>query len=509
MKNNIVKAVGLVTIVTVIGKLLGFGRETVIAAFYGASAQSDVYFVAAVIPTLLFAAISMAITTGLVPIYIEERNKDKAEASRMMSALSTFLFVISVVFIALCMLFAPWLTKLFAPGFTGAQLDLAVDLTLIMLPSFCFFVLSAIATGVLNANKQFFAPAMVTIPSNLIIILFTVVSTASLGIYGVAIGTLIGAVFQFLIQYPQFRQHKIGLNFSFKKYMGKFKTSFIILLPVIVTSITAQINEIINRVVASGLPEGSISALNYSNKLMYLPLSVIAMSIITVLYPSIVQAVKDRKDDEYSSLVLNGMRTIIYICIPIVLVMTVSGRTVVEIAFQRGAFDAQDTDKTTYALIFYMIGLIFVALREYFIRCVLALDNSKILMVSSTTAVAINITLSFVLSKFLSHGGVALGFTISMLYQAIVLGLFIKKNTSFEASKVRFTLVEIGKMAIMTVIMIFALGYVETLLTGFNKYLHLTIIVIATGIFYVILSYLFKIKAFQYVLGFVKKKKKK
>ena len=82
MKNNIVKAVGLVTIVTVIGKLLGFGRETVIAAFYGASAQSDVYFVAAVIPTLLFAAISMAITTGLVPIYIEERNKDKAEATK-------------------------------------------------------------------------------------------------------------------------------------------------------------------------------------------------------------------------------------------------------------------------------------------------------------------------------------------------------------------------------------------------------------------------------------------
>src|SRR3954467_555540 len=139
MKNNIVKAVGLVTIVTVIGKLLGFGRESVIAAFFGASAQSDVYFVAAVIPTLLFAAISMAITTGLVPIYIEERNKDKAEASRMMSALSTFLLVLSVIFIALCMLFAPWLTKLFAPGFTGAQLDLAVDLTLIMLPSFCFF----------------------------------------------------------------------------------------------------------------------------------------------------------------------------------------------------------------------------------------------------------------------------------------------------------------------------------------------------------------------------------
>ena len=507
MKNNIVKAVGLVTIVTVVGKLLGFGRESVIAAFYGASAQSDVFFVAAVIPTLLFAAFNMAITTGLVPIYIEERNKDKQEASRMMSALGTFLFVLSVAFIAICILLSPWITKMFAPGFTGEQLDLATDLTRIMLPSFCFYVLSAIATGVLNANKQFLAPAMVTVPSNLIIILFTVISTVTWGIYGVAIGTLIGAVFQFLIQYPQFRQHKIGLNFEFKRYMGKFKTSFVILLPVIVTSLTAQVNEIINRVVASGLPEGSISALNYSNKLMYLPLTVIAMSIITVLYPSIVQAVKDRKDDEYSSLVLNGMRTIVYICIPIVLVMTVSGKTVVEIAFQRGAFDAADTVKTTYALIFYMIGLIFVALREYFIRCVLALEKSKILLVSSTTAVVINITLSFVLSKFLSHGGVALGFTISMMYQAVVLGLYIKKNTSFEASKVKFTLVEIGKMAVMTVVMLFALGYVETLLTDFNKYIHLLIFVIITGIVYVILSYLFKLRVFQYVIGMVKKRK--
>src|SRR3954465_4963426 len=109
MKNNIVKAVGLVTIVTVIGKLLGFGRESVIAAYYGASAQSDVYFVAAVIPTLLFAAISMAITTGIVPIYIEKKKKNKAEAANLISALGTLLLVISIVFIALCIVFAPFI----------------------------------------------------------------------------------------------------------------------------------------------------------------------------------------------------------------------------------------------------------------------------------------------------------------------------------------------------------------------------------------------------------------
>ena len=136
---------------------------------------------------------------------------------------------------------------------------------------------------------------MITV-SNLIIIVFTIFTTSQLGIYGVAIGTLIGAAFQFLIQYPQFKQYNIKLNFSFRKHLVKLKSSFVLLFPVVVTSLGAQLNEVINRVVASGLPEGSISALNYSNKLMYLPLSVIAMSIITVLYPSIVEAFKVNKD---------------------------------------------------------------------------------------------------------------------------------------------------------------------------------------------------------------------
>src|SRR6476620_4522505 len=159
MKKSIVRAVSIVTIVTIIGKLLGFGRESVIAAFYGASAQSDVYFVAAVIPTILFAAISMAITTGIVPIYIEENKKNKEEAANLISALLNLLLVISIIFTALCIIFAPFITKLVAPGFSGEQLELAITLTRIMLPSFCFFVLSAVATGVLNANQKFLAPA--------------------------------------------------------------------------------------------------------------------------------------------------------------------------------------------------------------------------------------------------------------------------------------------------------------------------------------------------------------
>ena len=151
---------------------------------------------------------------------------------------------------------APTITKLVSPGFSGDQLDLATSLTRIMLPSFCFYVLSSVATGVLHSNQKFLAPAMITVPSNLIIIIFTVFTTSWLGIYGLALGTVLGAISQFLIQYPQFKEFKITFNFSFKKYYKQFKSSVVIMIPVIVASVAVQFNEIINRVVASGLPEG-------------------------------------------------------------------------------------------------------------------------------------------------------------------------------------------------------------------------------------------------------------
>jgi putative peptidoglycan lipid II flippase len=505
MEKNILKAAGLVTIVTIVGKLLGFGREAIIAAYFGASSLSDVYFVAAVIPTILFTALSLAISTGIVPIYVEERKRNSEEAEQLISALGTLLLIIAIVITIIGSLFAPVITKMVSPGFKGDQLDLAITLTRIMLPSFFFFVLSSIATGVLHANQKFLAPAMITVPSNLIIILFTIFTTSQLGVYGLAIGTLVGAMFQFIIQYPQFKQYNIKLNFSFKKYINQFKSSFILLLPIIIASVAVQFNEVINRVVASGLPEGSISALNYSNKLMYLPLSVIVMSIITVLYPSIVHAVKENKN-EAATLVLNGIRMIVLISIPIVLVMLVSGSTLIELAFQRGAFSPLDTERTTYSFFFYTIGLIFVALREYFVRCFLALEETKVIMVSSTTAVLINIILSIFLAKFLQHGGVALGFTISMLYQTILLAFILKKKIEIEKGKLNFTIYELLKMSLLFFVSFFILRWFEPLLHELNNFVHLSLITLLTLIMFIVGSYLLKIRAFQYLFEIVIKK---
>ena len=229
------------------------------------------------------------------------------------------------------------------------------------------------------------------------------------------------------------------------------------------------------------------------------------MSIITVLYPSIVHAIKEN-NNKFSTLVLNGIRMIIYVSIPIILVMLVSGSTLVEIAFQRGAFNETDTERTTYSLFFYTIGLIFVALREYFVRCFLAMEKSKIVMLSSTTAVAINIVLSIFLARYLQHGGVALGFTISMLYQTVLMGILLFKRTNFEKGKVKYTVIELIKMLVLFVVSIILLTIIESFLNELNKYLHLVLIITVAFIIFACFSYIFKIKDFQYLLKNIKEK---
>ena len=104
MEKNIVKAIGLVTIITIIGKVLGFARESIIAAYFGASALSDIYFVASIIPTILFTALSLAISTGIVPIYVEENKKNKENATSLISALGTLLFIIAIIITIICII---------------------------------------------------------------------------------------------------------------------------------------------------------------------------------------------------------------------------------------------------------------------------------------------------------------------------------------------------------------------------------------------------------------------
>ncbi|MFE7060651.1 murein biosynthesis integral membrane protein MurJ [Sutcliffiella sp. NPDC057660] len=501
MSNNFIKTIGIVAIVTVVAKVLGFVREAFVAAYFGTSSATDAFFVANIVPNILFTALGLAIASGIIPLYAEQKEKSEAGAKKFVSAVTSILLLFSILVVILGMIFAPQIAKLMAPGFNKEQLELATELTRIMIPAFSFMIMSAIATGVLHTNKQFLAPAMVSIPNSVIVIFAMILFGQTYGVVGLTVASLLGIISQFIIQLPQFSQHGIRLNFAFNEQGDEIKRTFYAFMPIIIASLAVQLNAVVDRMVASGLDEGSISALNYANKLMYLPLSIIIAALIDIFYPTLVDNAK--KGDAFLNTVRSGMKTIFYFSVPILIVMLISREELVAIAFQRGEFQEDSLNKTVNAFVFYTIGMVFIALREYFIRCFFALKKTKVTMYTSIIAVLINIILSIILSKYLALGGIALASSISFFLQAVILYVWLNKDLKKEN---KLAVKELLKVVVLTSLTFIVPSILVDIASITQDLIQIILVTIVTYLTFIGLGILLRINEFQYFINKILKR---
>ncbi|MED3563414.1 murein biosynthesis integral membrane protein MurJ, partial [Bacillus xiapuensis] len=481
---KMIKSVGIITLIAIVSKMLGFGRDLLMAAYFGASTVTDAFFVASIIPVLLFAALGMAITSGIAPIYAEAKKKSQQEARSIISVLATLFISLSIILTFVFYIATPMMTKLIAPGFNSQQTVLTNQLTMIMLPSFCFFVLSALMTGILEYEKVFAPPAFIAIPQNLFVIITIIFLTKQYGIYGVAVATLLGSVSQFFILYPFIKKYQVfHINFAFKTYQNQIFSTLRLFSPIIIASGVYQINAVVDRMVASRLPEGSVSALNYANKLMYLPLSILLLSLITVIFPSVVDSAV-KKGTEFVHWVFKGISLITFAAIPIAVVMLVESRILVELAFKRGAFDETAALMTKQAFFFYTFGMIFMALKEYLNRCFVALKETKVTMTCSILAVGLNIVLSIILAHFIGVGGIALATAIAMLFQTLLLFFYLPRHVQIEKTAKLSFMKSFGKLLILFGVIFLLSRFSVLLLPAINPILHLIFITLITfGLF--------------------------
>ena len=501
---NIVKAVGLVTLISAIGKILGFVREAIIAAFFGTSGTADVFFVANMIPTLLYTVIGITIYSGIIPIYLEEKEKSQAKADGKISVLGTLFLVFALFITAVAFVFSDQLVKIVAPGFSPEQLELTSLLTKIMLPSIIFYTLTTIATGVLNAHKRFVAPALTGSAQSIIVILSTFILAERFGVAGLAIGVLLGTVFQFLIQYPSLSRYDIRLNFSFRKEKDTIKTTLIMFYPIIISSLAVQINGLTDRMISSGLDEGSVSSLNYASKLMQLPLSVILAPLISVLYPSIVEAaIRNMKD--FVEIVIKGAKAISYISIPFIIVMVVCGQELIELAFERGAFDRDATMMTVNVFIFYSLGLVFLGLRDYLMNCLYALKKTKFAMYTSIIMVLTYVILSVILSKFFQASGIAIATSVASLLQTVFLMYFLWRQSRPEKQILRDLAVDILKYVTVFAVVLLIAKPIYPLVQDIPNIPMLVIMTIIVFAMFFGVSYLLKIKEISVFRQLIKK----
>lgn len=411
---RVFRAAGIITVALMLSRVLGYVREALLASRFGASHTTDAYLVAQDLPASLFAAISTALVMVFIPVYrsvVQERGEDAGW--RFVNTVSNVVFVLALALVAIGWAAAPWLVPSLVPGLPEEALTLAVGLTRTMLPMMVFMAVSGVASALLNANHQFTLPALVGLSSNVVVIAALWMVGRPEQVYWVAWAVVAGAAAGALVQLPGIPS--LGYRYHLRLDLRDpgFVQTLRLVGPVIITAITVQLQNFADRFLASGLAEGSISALNYAVRVNGLPYGVVGIAIATALYPSLAEDAAADRREKLANTVSRGLRTLAFVLLPMAAGLAVFAEPVVTAIFQRGAFDPAATAATAYALRFYALGILFFGWLDFLNRAFFALKDSLTPMWIGVAMVVMNIGLNVALVGPLAHGGLALGTSAS------------------------------------------------------------------------------------------------
>ncbi|WP_062199833.1 murein biosynthesis integral membrane protein MurJ [Massilibacterium senegalense] len=422
------KTAVILMIVTIISKVFGFLRDISLSYFYGASNISDVYLISLIIPNVLFGIIGAGISTGYIPMYtLIEKQNGKKVADRFTSNLVGVLILMCTVIVILSLLFTESIIKIFASGFEGETLNLAIQFTRISIFGIYFTGLVYIFSGFLQLKGNYVIPALIGIPLNFFVIL-SIFLSSNINIIVLSIGSVIAFASQLILLIPFIIKkgyvHKFTINFKDEhlKKMGYMA------LPIIFGVSINQINILVDKTLASQIAVGGISALNYADRLNQFVQGIFVLSISTAMFPLITKMASANNIKGLKKTVSEAISLVNLLVIPITFISIIFAESVVNLLFGRGAFDSNALYMTSTALSFYAVGMIGFGLREVLSRTFYSLQDTKTPMINATMGVILNIILNIILSKFLGIGGLALATSISAIVTTLLLFLSLRKK---------------------------------------------------------------------------------
>ena len=498
-----VKAASVIMVLTLISKIFGFFRDVTLASKFGTSVFMDAYNMATVIPMILFAAVTAAIATTVIPIFTEYYQKEGKE--KAFDFINNLLGTVGVATVALTfigIIFSPYLVKFVAPAFTGEKFELTVKLTEILLPTMVLIASSNIFTGALQAMEHFTVPAMIGIPYNIVVIGAAVLYAHKFGIMAVAYSIIFATFIQALMQLPVL--YKLGYRFRLKiNFKDKgVKRVIVLAIPVLIGTGIQTINVYVDRVIASFLPDGSIAALNYANRLTMFALGIFSTAIATVIYPVLSQhSVQEDREGFVKSLNF-AVSGILYILLPISVGAMVLRVPIIRILFERGAFDERSTYLTSIALFYFAIGMTGYGLRDVLSRSFYSMKDTKTPMINGALAVLVNIILNLILVRYLELGGLALSTSIAAIFATFLLFNSLRKKIGSINGKQMFVsfLKAMGASLIMGITVYFVYNHLITKLPDKKIYEALTLFVtiVVGALVYVPIVLLSDKNAFNY-----------
>jgi len=431
---------GLVGLLTFISRLTGYLRDVVVAYFFGATYQTDAFYVAFRIPNLLRRLFAEgSITVAFVPIFTEYLNEGYEEAKKALDSIFTVLFFVICIVSFLGIIFSPFIVKLFAYGFDEKTFTLAVELNRIMFPYIVFISLAALSMGILNTLKHFFAPAFSPALFNLVIIgvIAALYNVFDNPIKALAVGVLIGGVIQLAINIPFLLKQNYLFRFTKNLRHPAVMALIILVTPQLFGLAVYNLNILVNTQYASFMPDGTITYLYFSERLIEFPLGVIAVSIATVMLPKLSAEAANKNFDVFRKDYLFSLQMMLYILIPSLMGLIALRVPLCTVLFQRGEFTDAAVLNTAQAVLGYAIGLWAIGGLRITVPAFYALKDTKTPVKIAFLAFIVNIVFGYVLGIYFSMHqlGLAIASSISATINFIVLFYILNSRTKNLFSK--------------------------------------------------------------------------
>lgn len=417
-------AAALVMLFFILSRATGLLREVVIGAQFGTSAELDAYLAAFRVPDLLFQLVAGgALGSAFIPTFSASWSRGKEAAawllfSRILNLVTLFLVVLA----GSAALLAPLLVeRVIAPGFSPAQQALTVELMRWMLISTVVFGASGLVMGALNAAQHFLLPAAAPVLYNLAIIGGAWLLTPRVGVYGLVVGVVIGALAHLLVQLPGLLRRGAVYRFSLGVGDADVREVARLMGPRVLGLLFVQLNFLVNTILASNLPAGSLSALNYAWLLMLLPQGIFAQAIATVAFPTFAAQIATGKQAEMGRSLARILSTVLFLTLPATVVLLVLRLPLVQLLFQRGSFSLESSQSVAFALQFYAIGLVAHSVVEIVVRAFYALHDTLTPVLIGVGAMVLNILLSLLWIGGMGYGGLALANSGATAVEMVVL----------------------------------------------------------------------------------------
>ncbi|MGF1591438.1 MAG: murein biosynthesis integral membrane protein MurJ [Pleurocapsa sp.] len=428
MNRQIFAAAMIVGLLTGLVKFAAVGKELVVAWRFGTGDELDAFLIALVVPSLVINVVADSFKSALIPVYIKLREQQGNKAAQQLfSEVIIWALGLLVVTAITTAIAAPLYLPLLASGFTTAKLQLTTRLLWLLSPLILLAGVINIWGGVLNAGERFalaaFSPAIIPLVTVILLL-----SLPNLGIYALTGGLICGSILEIIILgiglhrqkinvLPQWVRHKAIANQVASQYV-----------PVATGAFLMCSTNIVDQSMAAMLDSGSVAALGYANRVIALPLTLATLALGTAVVPYFSKTIAQKNWSKIRHTFNYYLKLIFITTVPLTIFIVLASKLIIQVLFERGSFDAEDTQIVSQIQIFYALQIPFYISAIFVVRLINSLGVNHFLAWGSSINLLVNIGANYAFVQWMGVKGIALSTSCVYLISFVFLYILTKKH---------------------------------------------------------------------------------